>query len=105
MSIHVNYNRTVDVERIAEDAGPTESYAAHLSGVPCHIQPLDDSFTEQLTGSYGKDWLLFCDATDILEGDLVTDDADVEYKVVGVESFHFLNQPRHMEVRLRKSHS
>lgn len=102
MAISDHYENTVDIERIGPDAGPTESYASHLTDVPCHIQPLDDSFTEGLTGAYGKDWLMFCDVMDILEGDRVTD-GDVSYKVVGVELFHFRGEDKHMEIRLRKS--
>jgi len=97
-----HYNRTVDVLRIADDAGPTQSYAPHLSDVACHIQPLDDAYAEGLTGAYGKDWLMFCAVADILEGDEIVE-GDVTYRVVGIESFHFRGEDKHMEIRIRKS--
>ncbi|MFA5391707.1 MAG: hypothetical protein WC331_09835 [Candidatus Omnitrophota bacterium] len=101
MDISINYDRTVDVTRLVDGDGDTTEYAAHLSDVSCHIQPLDDAFSETQNGQFGKEWLMFCDAVDILEGDHVTDGSTV-YVVTGVESFAFLGRPRHMEIRIRK---
>ena len=98
------FNTTVKVQRLApvEDTD-REEYADHIIGLGCHIQPLDDSYSQDMEGSFGKDKLLFCDVVDILEGDRIIDtETSIEYKVVGVESFNFLDMPRHMEVRIRE---
>ncbi len=101
MSIELNYNKTVLVKRLSPiDESEKESYEDHLIGIKCEIQPLEESYTEDLTGSFGKDWLMFCDAVDILEGDKIID-GDITYKVIGVESFEFLGEVRHMELRIR----
>lgn len=103
MDIGAQFDRIVKVQRLTADASAAdaEAFADHITGLRCHVQPLDEAFTEDLSGGYGKDWLMFCDACDILEGDRVVD-GSVEYLVAGVESFAFLGQTRHMEVRLRR---
>lgn len=100
--IEYNYDHTVNVLRLVEDEeiAAQEGYASHLSGVPCHIQPLDESYSEDLEGSAGKEWLMFCDSMDIQEHDKIVDGATT-YRVVGVENFSFLGETRHMELRLR----
>lgn len=103
MTIETNYNKTVTVERLVpsdESGNDTESYEIYLTGVPCHIQPLDESFTEDVDGSFGKDSLMFCSVLDILENDKIVD-GTVKYKVVGIKSFNFLDENRHMELRIR----
>lgn len=104
IDIETNYNKTVIVDRLVDvdsgDAGE-EEYAVHIAALPCHIQPLEESFSEDITGQFGKDWLMFCGVADILEGDRITDGSDV-YRVVGVESFNFLGENRHMEIRIRE---
>lgn len=103
MSIEINYNKTVKIDRLTDvesgEAGQ-EKYAENLSAVPCHIQPLEEGYSEDQQGQFGKDWLMFCDYNDILEGDRVRD-GSTEYRVVGVEKFTFLGEPRHMELRIR----
>ncbi len=101
MSIDIQYNKTVKTQRFTAGAGDLESYQDNILGVRCMIQPLDESYSQDLDGSYGKDSLMFCDSADILEGDRIVDGAD-EYRVVGVEVFNFLGQVRHMEIRIRK---
>lgn len=103
--IQTNYDKTVDVLRLAEndESGEvdTEEYQTFLEDVACHIQPLDESYGEDIAGSFGKDWIMFCDKADILEGDRIVE-GDTVYKVVGIEKFNFLGEDRHMEVRIRK---
>lgn len=101
MSIKFFFNKTVDVMRLETTTGTdNEAFGAtHLIGISCCIQPLDDSFGEDLSGSYGKDSLMFCAVQDIKEGDKIVDGA-TEYRVVGIESFFFINQS-HMELRIR----
>lgn len=102
LDIAQNYDRAVIVQRLTgvEDT-EKETYTTHINGVSCHIQPLDESYSEDVQGNFGKDWLMFCPVADILEDDKVVD-GEKEYKVVGVESFNFLGMDRHMEVRLRR---
>jgi hypothetical protein len=101
--IETNFNKSVTVQRLSVKTSHIgdEKYANHLTAVACHIQPLDESITEDLSGSFGKDYLMFAYVQDIVEGDQVVDGSD-KYKVVGVESYEFLGQNRHMELRIRK---
>lgn len=104
MALADQFDRVVTVQRLAADgtiAENGEKFEAHIAALRCHIQPLDEAFTEDLSGGYGKDWLMFCDACDILEGDRVVD-GSAEYLVAGVEGFAFMGASRHMEVRLRR---
>lgn len=101
MTIELNYNQLVDVQRMGPGLGDVEQYIAHLNDVECHIQPLDDTYSEDLDGSFGKEWLMYCDFLDILEGDRVINGA-INYKVVAVKKFHFLDLERHMEIRIRE---
>ena len=103
IDIEQNYDRSVTVQRLDDQTSSyTEEYVNYLMSVPCHIQPLDDAYNQDVEGNFGKEWLMFCAVRDILEGDRIIDGA-VEYRVVGVESFRFLGEDRHMEVRLRRS--
>lgn len=99
------FDKSVDVYRLAADDGEspadTEEYAAHLSGVACQIQPLDDSFRENMAGDYGKDFLMFCSVADIQEKDRIIDGLD-SYIVSGVESYDFAGQS-HLELRITKT--
>jgi len=99
--IEDQYNKTVNVQRLADGTGNVEEYGSHITGLSCVIQPLDESTTGDIEGGFGKDWLMFCGVEDILENDKIID-GSITYKVVGVESFEFLGEPRHMEVRIRK---
>jgi hypothetical protein len=98
--IQDHYNKTVAVQRLDDDSGNTELYSIHLASVRCVMQPLDDAYSQDLEGSFGKESYMFCDICDILEGDLVVDGAN-KYRVVGVKTHEFLNRPRHMELRIR----
>jgi len=104
MSIERNYNKIVKTERLYDDSGNTESYQDNILDVDCMIQPLDESFSEDLDGNFGKDYLMFCDVLDILEGDKIIDGAD-EYKVSGVEKFENDRRNSHLELRIRMSNS
>ena len=100
--IQDNWDKIVDVKRLVDDSGNTEVYDDHIDDLSCTIQPLDESYNQDVDGNAGKDWLMFCCASDILEGDRIVDGA-VEYRVIGVESFEFLGKKRHMELRIRRS--
>ena len=100
--INIEYNQIVSVSRLAEDTNDRELYSSHLTGVRASIQPLDDSFNEDQTGSMGKDRLMFCEVQDIKEGDRVTFDSKV-YRVVALENFDdFRRQEQHMEILIRE---
>lgn len=101
MSIENHFNKTIKTQRLAAGAGDIEGYQDNLIGVRCEIQPLEESSSQDLDGNFGKDWLMFCNAVDIQEGDRIVDGA-TEYRVVGVESFEFLGETKHMECRIRK---
>jgi hypothetical protein len=100
MAIEDHYDKVVNIERLSEESGISE-YEAHLNGVKAHIQPLDEAYSEDLDGSFGKDSMMFCDTADILEGDRVIDGSN-EYRVVGIKKYKFLGEQRHMEVRIRQ---
>jgi len=105
IDIGSQFNKTVSTQRLtAISVDPTigdEKYEEYLTGVDCEIQPLDESITEDLSGSFGKDFLMFAYVNDIIEGDKIIDGTD-EYRVVGVENYNFLGEDRHMEIRIRK---
>lgn len=100
--IEIDYNQIVSVSRLTPTVNNTEEYASHLTGVRASIQPLDDSFSEDIVGSMGKDRLMFCAVLDIVENDKVTFDSKV-YRVVAIENFNdFRRQEQHMEVLIRE---
>lgn len=101
MSIDRNYNKIVNTQRMQDDSGNTESYQDYLISIDCMFQPLDESFTEDLDGNFGKDSIMFCGILDILEGDRIIDGPDI-YRVAGVEKFDH-GRNAHMEVRIRQS--
>lgn len=100
--IKIDYNQIVSVSRLTPTVNNTEEYASHLTGVRASIQPLDDSFSEDIVGSMGKDRLMFCAVLDIVENDKVTFDSKV-YRVVAIENFNdFRRQEQHMEILIRE---
>lgn len=99
MSISLQYNETVTVKRLAPGTGNKQAYSTHIEDLPCCIQPLDPQISSDIQGGFGKDWLMFCAPGDIAEGDRIIRGSK-EYRVTGVESFDFMNQP-HMEITIR----
>ena len=67
-----------------------QDWQVSLASVDCNIQPLDSSYNEDLEGSYGKSYLMFCDPVDIVEGDKIVS-GTTEYIVKGVKSFEVIN--------------
>ena len=96
------FNKTVDVQRLAPITDTNkEEYAAHITGLACLIQPLDDTFSEDLQGSFGKNSTLYCEPNDIKEGDRIVD-GSVNYRVIGVETFQdYMSVDHHMELTIR----
>lgn len=101
--ISEQFDRTVQVQRLVPGSVEGhEEYAESIAELDCMIQPLDESFTEDLDGNFGKDSTLFCEPADILEGDRIVDaGSGKSYKVIGVESFDF-EDDQHMELRIRE---
>lgn len=102
MSIQNLYDKTAVVKRLSDLGNGTQGYITVLDGVGCCMQPLDDAYTEDISGNFGKDSMLFTDVADILEGDIMIIDG-INYKIVGAESFNFLGVDRHMELRIRRA--
>lgn len=103
MSISNFYNKTVKTQRLTptDESGSTaEEYTDNILTLACHIQPLDESFSEDLDGNFGKDYIMFCPIVDILEGDKIID-GTVSYRVVGLKSYSGFSSNDHMEIRIR----
>lgn len=101
--IEFHYDKTVSVKRLSADVNDREQYAEHIAEVECMIQPVADSFDEDVDGNFGKNHIMFCAVLDIKEGDRLTDlDSEVEYKVVGVRSHKFRGREHHMELSIRE---
>lgn len=90
---------TADVERLTPTTGNKKVFAAYLPAVDCLIQPLSDEVSEDMTGSFGKDFLMLSDIVDIAEGDRLIIDEE-EYRVMATEALNFGQNP-HRESRIR----
>lgn len=102
MPINQFFDNEVDVYRLDDVDTDNQAWVIHLTGtqtVSCQIQPLDDSYGEDLEGSYGKDFVMFCSVVDIKQGDKIVD-GSTEYIVQGVESYNWQGFS-HMELRIR----
>jgi len=95
------YTKVVETQRLTDIVGTEkEEYADYLTEVNCLIQPLSDSYSEDLDGSVGKDYTMFCEVVDIQEGDKVIDGTD-EYRVVGVKRYSDKSAEHHLEITIR----
>jgi hypothetical protein len=97
--ISTHYDKTAVVERLTTTTGNKKAFSAHLASVECLIQPLNDEVSQDMTGAFGKDFLMLSPVVDIAEGDRVTVDAE-EYRVMGTEALEFGTNP-HRESRIR----
>lgn len=94
------YDKSADVSRLQLIASTEQKeFVSHLTDVPCLVQPIDASITGDVEMSFGKNYLMMTDETDIEEGDRVIIDAE-EYRVMGIEKHDFMGQ-QHCEVTLR----
>lgn len=94
------FTSTITTSRVTDKAGTdNQEWIANLTNIKCNIQPLDGSSNQDLDGSYGKDYLMFCDVIDIIEGDKITSGA-TEYLVKGVKSYD-VSLYSVMEIQLR----
>lgn len=103
MAVDSFFNKVVLTERLVKDNDEsptdTEEYQSYLDDIPCLIYPLEDSYGEDIQGSYGKDFIMICGILDIKEKDKVIDGWD-EYIVVGLKEYNFLGTEL-MELRIR----
>lgn len=95
-----HFDTTVSIVSLIDGSNDTEVFSTTVLSLRCQIQPLDDSFDEDLSGSYGKDFLMFSGISTIKQGDKVYDGSDY-YAVRGVESYSF-NGFQHIETRISK---
>jgi len=98
--IETHYTRVATISRMTDIGDGKQSLQNVFEDIPCHVQPLDDSFGETFEGSFGKDFLMFTYSRDIQQGDRATIDGE-EYKVMSIERYKFLKRVRHMECRIR----
>lgn len=98
MSIARLFVKTASVERLTTTTGNKMEFTSYLPSVDCLIQPLTDEVSQNMTGSFGKQFLMLSGIVDIQEGDRVIIDTE-EYKVMGTEALNFGNNP-HRETRL-----
>lgn len=101
--ITAHYDRTALIKRMepVSEGSEKKALALHIEEYPCHIQPFEDKFSEDMQGSFGKDFLMFGAVADIQQGDRVFLNDTKEYRVVSVESFSFRCVSKHMECRIR----
>ena len=94
------YDKTASTKRLQLEPGTDKkSYQDHLPDVPCLIQPLDATLSADVEMSYGKNFLMMCDVTDIIEGDRIFIDEE-EYRIMAVETLEFMGES-HMELSIR----
>jgi hypothetical protein len=85
------FDTTILTKRITAISGTdNQDWQTNLTGVSCNIQPLDGNYNEDLEGSYGRDYLMFCNIVDIIEGDKIIDGTD-EYLVKSVKDYSVMN--------------
>jgi hypothetical protein len=103
-SIELQFNETVEVQRLADVVGTNKkNFSTIIESLSCHIQPLDPSFSQDIPGGFGKEFLMFCETADVREGDRVyrtLNEETLEYRVTGVEKYDFVGH-NHMEVTIR----
>lgn len=93
------FTETINTSRIVDGDDNKLVYEANLSGLACAIQQADAKISMDLVGSYGKDWLVFCDIVDVLEGDRAEWNGKT-YRVMAVDRLDFEGDS-HMELLIR----
>ena len=98
MDIERNYDRQGNLYRLS-NADVGQEYVLLESSIPLCIHPLDDRYTEDENGSFGKDFLMMCGIRDIKEGDKIVIGTD-SYRIVGLENLD-KGSNQHAEVIIR----
>ena len=104
MILRDNYTKTATVKRSVESTSGgnvKKEFEVIAENVAGHLQPASSEITQDIQASFGKNWVWFCDPTDIKEGDRMIID-EKEYRVTGVESYEWKSRKKHMEVLMRK---
>ena len=101
MALRDHFDNTADVYRLSDESGDTEGYEIHLPRVPCVIQPLDDAYSQDMQGNFGKEFLMICLVCDIKEGDRVVADGN-GHRVTAVDVYTIRGKNRQMELRIRR---
>lgn len=100
-TIENHYDKLATITRMETIVGTNKQALEDIFiDIPCHTQPLQDSFSEDIEGGYGKDFLMFTKNRDIKQGDRATIDGN-EYRVMSIERYEFLGRVKHMECRIR----
>ena len=98
-------NSLITTQRLETDVEGKDEYSADiLSSTEAYIEPLNAQAAKNYA-EYDMNMLYFmvCDGVvDVLISDRVTDDEDVTYKVIGVQSFKGGEIPSHTEVVMFK---
>ena len=96
-----NFTETANVFRMERlpDSHKQEEVEV-LSGIPCHTQPLTGETTEDLTASFGKNWMFFSDIVDIREGDTL-EISEKKYRVMGVEVYSWKGRDKFLSAKIR----
>jgi hypothetical protein len=102
------FNEVVQVERVgfvSENSEITkrQEFLPYLENLCCNIQPLDSSLNSDFKDGFGKNLIMFCAVSDIVEGDRVTRENGTQYKIVAVETFEGIpgGRLKHSEITLR----
>lgn len=77
-----------------------KAYSAYLPSFACMVQPMDPMLGQGTTGSFGKQWTLFCPIADYKEGDKLVVNGIDDYRITGVEIFNFGANP-HAELMIK----
>ncbi len=100
-TIQNHYNKLATISRMETILGTNkQSLQDVFVDIPVHVQPLQDAFSEDIEGGYGKDFLMFTNSRDIRQGDRAIIDGN-EYRVMSAERYAFLGRTKHMECRIR----
>ena len=77
MPIDRLFDREVDTKRLARvGSSHKEAWGNNLSGLQCHIQPVEGEPQELLSGAYATMFKMWCPVdTDIIIGDRIIDGA------------------------------
>ena len=100
LSIEKHYTKLATIKRMTDIVTTEQQELVELHvDVPCHVQPLQDSFTEDVVEGYGKDFLMYCAVLDIQQGDRAFVDGN-EYRIMSIEKYG-LRGSHHLEARIR----
>jgi hypothetical protein len=99
MNIGFFFDKRIWVYRLSSEASDMEGYELLYSNVPFHIQPLDDTYGQNLDGVKGKDFIGACANMDIKEHDKIRHNEEW-YLVEGIDNYE-LKGSTHMELRIR----